>query len=208
MRLLSPQVVWLGAVTLLAGGCSLLAEFKDREGDAADDGGAPDGPLTSINPGGRDASTDGSVAAVEGGTVSEAGAPETAGPVTCADKANGFDMGNNMRCCGGVSTRMDTNANCGACGIDCNTDKNHSCIAHAGRFYCAGCNAAGGGGSGACFTGCCFVPFTQALGVCTPELGCGAVAGVSGFCNDSPCETKAPGTQCHSDTVDGNYCSY
>lgn len=56
------------------------------------------------------------------------------------------------RCCGGDPLRMDTNANCGVCGITCDVADGQTCALNPvnGKYYCEGCNA-----SAACWSGCC-----------------------------------------------------
>jgi len=60
------------------------------------------------------------------------------------------------RCCNGEPLRMDTNENCGVCGISCDPTDGQSCKLNPVnvRYYCEGCNA-----SVNCWSGCCSTSF-------------------------------------------------
>lgn len=62
------------------------------------------------------------------------------------------------RCCGGEAVRMDTNANCGVCGIQCDTSDGQSCKLNSanGKYYCEDCHA-----SARCWSGCCSTSYGQ-----------------------------------------------
>lgn len=81
-----------------------------------------------------------------------------ASPKPLADGYNWDPADTWRRCCGGQPLRMDTNTNCGVCGIQCNAADGQSCKANPvnGLYYCEGCNA-----SAACWSGCCSTSFGQ-----------------------------------------------
>ena len=79
-------------------------------------------------------------------------------PKALADGTNWDQADTWRRCCGGEPLRMDTNENCGVCGIQCNTGDGQSCKANVvnGLYYCEGCFA-----SAACWSGCCSMSFGE-----------------------------------------------
>ncbi len=189
--------------------CSLLADFQDKQ--VAPGSLVPEAAAT----------TDGSIV-VESGVFADGGGasdtsvvdrdtgsqPPDTGPTpfTCVGRPDGTAVpGSSRRCCGEAPTDVASNAHCGACNVDCNVGKGHSCVLRNGRAYCVGCNSDAGGGSGQCWTGCCVAPAFSPDGVCAPELPCGLFVPI---CNDNACATKSVGTSCHTSTLYGTYCSY
>lgn len=185
--------------------CTFLADFEDKSAAspaATSDGPRADGGIVVIDSGAArgDAPSDASFYA---DAVSEL--PDTApAPFTCVGKPDGTPVpGSSLRCCSEVSTDLTSNANCGACNIQCNVGRGHSCVTRSGHAYCDGCATDAGGGSAQCWTGCCTAP-ALTNGICAPEFPCGVIIPV---CSDSTCAGKAVGTSCHTSFF-GSYCSY
>ena len=85
-------------------------------------------------------------------------------PKALADGTNWDQADTWRRCCGGEPLRMDTNENCGVCGIQCNTGDGQSCKANVvnGLYYCEGCFA-----SAACWSGVLLDVVRRALSLCS-----------------------------------------
>lgn len=98
----------------------------------------------------------------------------------------------NARCCGGTPVQTTSNANCGACGIQCNAQNGESCSALGGHYFCRGCAA-----SSACWSKCCSESFSPA--------SC-AASDCAGNCSAKYCP---PGTHCVvGGGTSSDYCSY
>jgi hypothetical protein len=95
-------------------------------------------------------------------------------------------------CCGGNEVEANTDTNCGACGIACNSSNGESCSLLGTIYFCRGCESSSG-----CWSKCCsesFTPYSCAASDC------------DGNCSSQYCPA---GTHC----VDGSpnssdYCSY
>ena len=113
-------------------------------------------------------------------------------PKARADGYNWDPSDSWKRCCGGKALRMDTDANCGVCGVQCNPSNGESCALNAAnnQYYCTGCNA-----SSACWSGCC----SNSYG--TPRR-CAASDCVQGLC------VGCPDGSCKQWSNASNSCSY
>jgi len=112
-------------------------------------------------------------------------------PPTRADGYNWSAGDDTARCCGGKAINTDVDANCGACGIQCNASNGESCQTLGGEWFCSGCVA-----SDACWSHCCsesYSPYSCAASDC------------AGNCSAQYCPT---GTHCVVGTVTSDYCSY
>lgn len=190
----------------VTGACTVLADFVDKDFDGGRDALAPETSSIVVGKeGGTSEDAGGSIESDGATPPNDAAVVDTGpGPFTCQGQPDGTQVpGQTRRCCNGVETVLTSNQNCGACGLECNTAAGHQCVIKDGNPYCAGCAMDGGGGNGACWTGCCTVPFLQPAGVCAPEFPCGVVIPV---CNDNTCETKG-NASCHSSAY-GTYCGY
>jgi hypothetical protein len=98
----------------------------------------------------------------------------------------------NARCCGGVPVMTTSNANCGACGIQCNGQNGESCSLLGGHYFCRNCIA-----SSACWSHCCSNSFSP------PSC---AASDCVGNCSAKYCP---PNTHCvQGNGVSSDYCSY
>lgn len=197
----------IGALAALSSACSLIVEWHDKEADATNgDAGFEAG---SIRPDGGSAG-DGGTVEVDSSVPGDDGsvAPNDATvSFTCSGKPDGTatPRGDRYHCCGGVETDLATSANCGGCGIGCNTGAGHSCVGLRGHFVCTGCSKDGGGGNGGCWSGCCTNRIGADDGVCVPEFPCGIVVPV---CDDGTCKSTAgEPSGCDTD-LDLAYCHY
>ena len=96
------------------------------------------------------------------------------------------------RCCGGKPVTVNTNSNCGACGIKCDTSDKQNCKKNPanGHFYCEGCEY-----STKCWSGCCSMfwgePYRCAASDC-----------------EGHCITCPTGSSCVESTEAANVCVY
>ena len=97
------------------------------------------------------------------------------------------------RCCGGEPRTVNTNDDCGVCGIKCDTSDGQSCKRNTvnNRYYCEGCHA-----SAKCWSGCC----SQSYG---EPYRCAASDCSSGACTACP-----SGAACIKSEVASNVCAY
>ena len=96
------------------------------------------------------------------------------------------------RCCGGSPVYTTSNANCGACGIQCNANNGESCSILGGHYFCRGCIA-----SADCWSHCCSLSFSP------PSC---AASDCAGNCSSTYCP---PNTHCVlGNGTSSNYCSY
>lgn len=113
-------------------------------------------------------------------------------PVQRADGYNWSPGDDTARCCGGVPLHTNTNQNCGACGIKCNSNNGESCQLLGGHWFCRGCAF-----SNLCWSGCCSNSFSPA--------SC-AASDCNGNCKPSVCP---PGTHCVVGAPNSSdYCAY
>jgi hypothetical protein len=110
-------------------------------------------------------------------------------------RADGFQWksGDNFaRCCGGQAVHTTDDANCGVCGIHCNTGNGESCQAAGNTYLCRGCVA-----SAACWSRCCSSSFSP--------TSC-AASDCAGACSAKYCP---PGTHCVvGSPSSSDYCAY
>ncbi len=113
-------------------------------------------------------------------------------PTPHADGFNWKQGDDTARCCGGSPIYTSTNANCGACGIQCNAQNGESCAVLGGHYFCRGCTTNAG-----CWSKCCSLSFSPS--------SC-AASDCKGSCDDTYCPK---GTHCVlGNGVSSNYCSY
>lgn len=114
---------------------------------------------------------------------------------TFTTRPNGFNWqvgDDTARCCGGAKIHTNTNADCGACGIQCNAGNGESCSLLGGHYFCRGCVA-----STACWSHCCSLSFSPA--------SC-AASDCNGNCSTTYCP---PGTHCVvGNGTSSDYCAY
>jgi hypothetical protein len=119
-------------------------------------------------------------------------------PATCTAGACGAEgtqpdghqwSGNAIdRCCGGNAVQVNSNSNCGVCGLQCRAG---NCTTYNGHYFCP-CVA-----NSQCFAGCCrtYVPGNN---LCVP-----------GVCATGACAANCPGNgTCFQGFSQPNYCSY
>jgi hypothetical protein len=113
-------------------------------------------------------------------------------PGTHVDGYNWDPNDVNARCCGGTPVKTTSNANCGACGIQCNAQNGESCSTLGGHYFCRGCIA-----SSACWSHCCSQSFSP------PSC---AASDCVGNCSAKYCP---PGTHCVvGNGTSSDYCAY
>ena len=99
------------------------------------------------------------------------------------------------RCCAGLPVLTDTNANCGVCGVRCQTagvTSVQNCALLSGHYQCVNCAA-----NSECWSGCCAI---DTMPYHCSESNCGTGACVAGLCpTPSKCVPGGGGP---------NYCSY
>jgi hypothetical protein len=173
----------VGAVGLLAFGCTFLVDFKEKPDTVTDfDADQEDGSLGDTGASGDDAGAD------------DSGGGDT-GANPCVGRSNGFqwDQADEYaRCCNGIKVRTTVDEFCGTCEIACNKAKGQTCEAFRGRYYCRGCDA-----SAECWSGCCSKQFGGG--------SCAASNCTTGDCNASLCKG---GTVCVVPGDASNYCKY
>ena len=180
-------------------GCTLLAQFDDKPRDASavvDAGaGTIDGAIVDLDSGSSIDTSTGVDATVD--------IPDTKPPpFTCATQPDGTKVPDtSLRCCGHAETSVNTDSNCGACGIRCDTAHGHSCQVRGGNAMCTNCKNDGGG---VCWTGCCLTYPASPDGVCVPNKP----PFLCTVCDDDVCNQAAPGSSCHDDFLNGNTCRY
>lgn len=203
----------LGLLAAMAAltGCSLLVHFDDAASSCADGGCLEASSGDVATPGdaappldARAEATpdpcatlpDAAFCAYAGGcrcTYCSAGACSDTKP--CPQGFNweaGVDL---ARCCGGLPVMTDTNANCGVCGVQCQTagvTSPQDCQLLSGHYQCVDCAA-----NSECWSGCCAIDTTPYH--CS-ESNCNTGACVTGLC-------PAPST-CVPGAGGPNYCSY
>jgi hypothetical protein len=184
-------VLVAAAVPAAAGaGCTLLVQFDDQP-----------------------ASLDGAVADTtsrDRGSDEPDGAPDLPDVIdtedvvvdasVCLGRSEGYNWDNanaNARCCDGAAVVTTTNANCGVCGVRCNTGAGQACQTQNGHYMCRGCDV-----STDCWAGCCSTTYTPHN--CTPNNPCG-----NGTCSDLECQKVAgPAATCMTQANGSNYCAY
>jgi len=113
-------------------------------------------------------------------------------PGTHVDGYNWDPNDTNARCCGGTPVKTTSNANCGACGIQCNAGNGESCSILGGHYFCRGCIA-----STDCWSHCCSLSFSP------PSC---AASDCNGNCSAKYCP---PGTHCVvGNGTSSDYCAY
>jgi hypothetical protein len=113
-------------------------------------------------------------------------------PGTHVDGYNWDPNDPNARCCGGTPVKTTSNANCGACGIQCNAGNGESCSTLGGHYFCRGCIA-----SASCWSHCCSQSFSP------PSC---AASDCVGNCSAKYCP---PGTHCVvGGGTSSDYCAY
>ncbi|HQK18043.1 MAG TPA: hypothetical protein PLJ27_11330 [Polyangiaceae bacterium] len=114
-------------------------------------------------------------------------------PVAFPDGYNWKPGDNLARCCKGEPRMVNTNDDCGVCGIKCDTSDGQSCKRNPAnnRYYCEGCQA-----SAKCWSGCCSESFM-------PIRRCAASDCSTGACVGCP-----QGTSCVTSSVASNVCTY
>ncbi len=175
----------VGALGLIAFGCTFLVDFKEKPDTVADFDAAEEED-TSITedtgPGAEDA-----------GPEDSGGDDANANP--CIGRSNGFqwDQADEYaRCCNGIKVRTTVDEFCGTCEIACNKAKGQTCEQFRGRYYCRGCDA-----GGECWSSCCSKQFGGGT--------CAASNCTTGDCNATLCKG---GTVCVVPGDASNYCKY
>jgi hypothetical protein len=201
----------------MVAGCSLLVQFDDAAIDACADGACVDGAASDGSgplDGGANAEARSDVridAPPDPCAALEAGAYcGYAGACQCMYCSNGacshttacpqgfnWEAGvDEARCCSGLPILTNTNANCGVCGVRCETagvTSAQDCRLLGGHYQCANCAA-----NSECWTGCCAIDTTPYH---CAESDCNTGACVAGLCPAPSRCVQGSGTQL-------NYCTY
>jgi hypothetical protein len=187
--------VSIGAVAA----CSLVTSYEGLLAPAA---GAADATTSAPDAGAMDGGSAldavGPVPGDGGDASADSGDGEAAPTVDpCAGMPDGtsLDAGDPFaRCCGGVTVETTSNANCGVCGVVCDTMRGQSCSALEAEYFCVGCAA-----NADCWSGCCD---PHAVAHCAP------VSCTNGGCQLP--EVCPGGSHCTPTAPTGalKYCSY
>lgn len=203
MSLVTPRALGLALCTVVLGACSFFVEFKDPiDDDAGDDAGVVESGTIVPDAAPTDSG------APSDATVDVAEVPDTnpPPPFTCEGQPDGTPVpGTSLRCCGYQKTALNTNENCGICGLACNVAAGHQCTIIGDYATCTGCARDGGGSNGGCWSGCCYIPIGRADGVCSPSS---ALACFVGDCTDSKCQAVSGPSTCKRANIDGAGCGY
>ena len=189
----------LGGVALAATltGCSLLVHFNDVPAESCADGGCRDAPPGETSPPDPCATLEAGVfCAYAGGCqcrYCKSGACSDSKP--CPQGFNWEAGVDGARCCNGLPVLTNTNANCGVCGVACETagvTSPQDCQLLSGHFQCVHCAA-----NSECWSGCCAIDTSPYH--CS-ESNCNTGACPAGIC-------PAPST-CVEGMGGPNYCTY